>query len=100
MFCTGTQNHLTETDFPSGLISNKIQHGGGCHFEIHINGYNSAAIAHIRTIFDTEAENEILDVVCQQIVRDKIQDGGNSESVVSKGMSDIKSGHHIVIFRR
>ena len=54
----------------------------------YFNGHNSVAIAHIRTIFDTEAENDVLDVVLpSKCTSDKIQDGGDSESDVSKGIA-------------
>ena len=67
--------------------------------KFYFKGHNSAVIAHIRTIFNREAENEVLVVVLPtKCTCDKIQDGGDSESVVSKGMSDIKSGHRSVIF--
>ena len=36
----------------------KIQDSGGRHFEIHINGYNSAVIAHISTKFDADTGND------------------------------------------
>ena len=65
--------------------------------KFYFNGHNSVAI---RTIFDTEAENEVLDVVLpSKCTSDKIQDGGDSECDVSKNIHvRLKSGHHIVIF--
>ena len=70
--------------------------------KFYFKGHNSAIIAHIRTIFDTEAENEVLDVVLpSKCTSDKIQDGGDSECDVSKNIHvRLKSGHHIVIFIR
>ena len=51
-FDTEIQNGVLEAVLPSKFTSNKIQYGGGRHFEIHINGYNMATIAYISTKFD------------------------------------------------
>jgi len=45
--------------FRSELISDKIQDGGGRHFENHIFGHNSAIIARICTEFETRVENGV-----------------------------------------
>ena len=53
--------------------------------KFYFNGHNSATIADIRTTFDTEAENEVPDVVLPtKCTCDKIQDGGDSQSRVRR----------------
>jgi len=59
------------------LTSDKFHHGGGGHFEIHINGYNSAIFAYIYTKFDAVTENDVpQDVLKSKFTSRKIQDGG------------------------
>ena len=72
-----TQKHVPETGMPSDLTSDKIQDSGGRHFEININGYNSAVIAHISTKFDADNGNDAPQIVLtSKFASDKIQDGG------------------------
>ena len=87
---------------PSDLTSDKIQDGSSGHFETHINGYNSAVIAYISTKFDAVTENDVpQEVLKSKFASNKIQDGGDSESDVSKSIHvRLKSGHHIVILIR
>ena len=62
---------------PLDMSSDKIQHGGGGHFEIHINGYNSAVFAYIHTKFDAVTENDVPQEVSKsKFTSRKIQDGG------------------------
>ena len=67
--------------------------------KFYFNSQNSVAIAHIRTIFDAEAENEVLDVVLPsnvQVTKSKM--AATAKVVCQKAyMSDVKSGHHVVI---
>ena len=49
-FDTEAKNDLPERDLLPYFTSDKIQDGGRRHFEIHINGYNSVAIAHLHII--------------------------------------------------
>jgi len=58
------------------LTYDKIQDGGGRHFEIHINGYNSAGIAYISTKFDADTENDVpQEVLKSKFTSDEMQDG-------------------------
>ena len=62
---------------PLDLSSDKIQHGGGGHFEIHINGYNLAVIAYVSTQFDAVTENDVpQELLKSKFASNKIQDGG------------------------
>jgi len=58
-FDTDIGNKVPGQLLPSGLVSDKIQDGGGRHIENHIFGHNSAIIAGICTKFETEVENGV-----------------------------------------
>jgi len=55
-FDTEAKNDLPERDLLPYFTSDKIQDGGRRHFEIHINGYNSVAIAHLHIILQTDSQ--------------------------------------------
>ena len=72
-----TQNHIPETDLLLDFTFDKIQDGGSRHFEIHINGYNSAVIAHISAKFDVDTCIYVPPKVSKsKFTSGKIQDGG------------------------
>ena len=76
-FDTEIRNGVPEAVLPSKLTSDKLQDGGGRHFETHINGYNSAVFAYIYTKFDAISENDVpQEVLKSKFTSHEIQDGG------------------------
>ena len=77
-FYSGTKNHTPpQAILLSKFNSRKIQDGGGRHFKIHFNGYNSVTTKHICTKFGTEIKNNIPETeLTSYFTSEKIQDGG------------------------
>jgi len=50
---------VPKTVLSSDFTSEKIQDGGGRHFEILFNGHNPVIVEHIRTKFGTETKNYV-----------------------------------------
>jgi len=58
-FDADTKTDVQKTVLCLDLTFDKIQNGGGRHFEIQFIGYNSVATACICTIFGTQTKNNV-----------------------------------------